>query len=59
MSKQESILVGCVPPACQPYDFWPPDVSTARMGFQLLPPDVTSRGTGGSHGGWSDVQGIV
>ena len=33
--RQESILVGCVPPACQPYVLLPPDVSTDWEGGQL------------------------
>ena len=31
IKEQESIQVGCVPPACQPCMLrWPPDVSTGR-----------------------------
>ena len=52
-SQQDSIPVGCVPPASQPYVFsWPPlavskvggQGEQVRIGFQWWPKDVTSRG---------------
>ena len=51
---QESSAVRCVPPACQSYEFWPPDVSTGEWslnervwrGPRWCPLDVTSKGPG-------------
>ena len=35
MSKQESIPVGCKPPACQLYELWSPHVSTEGVVPQM------------------------
>ena len=54
--KQETIPVGCVPPACQPYKLQPTAVSNngggvssneqVWTGLQYWPPGVTNRGLG-------------
>ena len=35
---QESIPVGCVPPACQPYMFWWPPLGVSSGGYPLIGP---------------------
>ena len=52
--KQESITVGCVPPACADLipsavtrcQCWGPQVNKFKTELQWSPPDVTSRGWG-------------
>ena len=56
--KQESIPVGCIPPACQPSVLqWPPDVSTMGGQDWVGPPCLMSRGWGWRGSPMSDVPG--
>ena len=66
----DSLAVGCVLPACQPYLFWwpPQDVSTGGLGSQMnkfnhapsvLLPDVSSRRGDRSSGLMSRGQGTL